>query len=98
MIAHELIHKITLEITDSLNSWLAEGLAIYFGSIPFARETCCTWVGIRPRISLNPSSWLEETNLIELTDERTIGLFNAVSSMVVEFMVDTYGLEKIPRC
>jgi hypothetical protein len=42
-----------------------------------------------------PISWLEETTLIELTDEKTIGLYNAVSSMVVEFMVDTYGLDKI---
>ncbi len=33
--------------------------------------------------------------MIELTDEKTIGLFYAVSSMVVEFMVDTYGLDKI---
>jgi len=33
--AHELTHKITLGISDSLNSWLAEGLVIYFGSRPF---------------------------------------------------------------
>jgi hypothetical protein len=95
VIAHELVHKITLEITDSLNSWLAEGLAIYFGSIPF-REGNVLHVGWYTAEELaQPISWLEETNLIELTDERTIGLFNAVSSMVVEFMVDTYGLEKI---
>ncbi len=37
VIAHELTHKITLEISDSLNSWLAEGLANYFGSDPFRR-------------------------------------------------------------
>jgi hypothetical protein len=95
VIAHELVHKITLEITDSLNSWLAEGLAIYFGSIPF-REGNVLHMGWYTAEDLaQPISWLEETNLIELTDERTIGLFNAVSSMVVEFMVDTYGLEKI---
>jgi hypothetical protein len=95
VIAHELTHKITLEITDSLNSWLAEGLAIYFGSIPF-REGNVLHMGWYTAEELaQPISWLEETNLIELIDERTIGLFNAVSSMVVEFMVDTYGLEKI---
>ena len=34
LIAHELVHKITLGISDSLNSWLAEGLATYFGNQP----------------------------------------------------------------
>ena len=95
VIAHELTHKITLEITDSLNSWLAEGLASYFGSDPFRGENVLHLGRYTAEELARPISWLEETTLIELTDEKTIGLYNAVSSMVMEFMVDTYGLEKI---
>jgi hypothetical protein len=95
VIAHELTHKITLEITDSLNSWLAEGLAVYFGSIPFREGNVLQMGWYTTEELAQPISWLEETTLIELTDEKTIGLYNAVSSMVVEFIVDTYGPDKI---
>ncbi len=95
VVAHELTHKITLGVTDSLNSWLAEGLSIYFGSTPF-REGNVLHMGWYTAAELaQPISWLETTTLIDLTDEKTIGLFYAVSSMVVEFMVDTYGLDKM---
>jgi len=95
VIAHELTHEITLEITDSLNSWLAEGLANYFGSDPFRGGNVLELGNYTAEELAQPISWLEEITLIELSDTRTIGLYYAVSSMVVEFMVDTYGLEKI---
>lgn len=95
MIAHELVHKITLEITDSLNSWLAEGLAIYFGNNPFRKGNVLHTGWYTVEDLAQPISWLERTNLIKLTDERTIGLYYAIASMVVEFMVDTYGREKV---
>lgn len=95
VIAHELVHKITLEITDSLNSWLAEGLAIYFGNNPFRKGNVLHTGWYTVEDLAQPISWLERTNLIKLTDERTIGLYYAIASMVVEFMVDTYGREKV---
>jgi hypothetical protein len=96
VIAHELTHQITLGISDSLTSWLAEGLAGYFGNQPF-RD------GLNPLQSgwftanelAVPISWLEETTLIDLSDEKTISLYYSAANMVVEFMTKTYGLESL---
>lgn len=95
VIAHELTHKITLGISDSLNSWMAEGLAIYFGTRPLRGGNVVQLGWYTPDELAKPVTWLEENTLIQLTDDQTIKLYYAVSSMVVEFMVRTYGLDKI---
>jgi hypothetical protein len=93
--AHELTHKITLGISDSLNSWLAEGLAIYFGNRPFRGGNALQMGWFTVEELSKPVTWLEENTLIEMTDEKTIGLYNSVSAMVVEFMVKTYGRDRV---
>jgi hypothetical protein len=95
LIAHELVHKITLEITDSQTSWLAEGMATYFGNWPFqGGDALQSGIFTAQELS-KPISWLEEKDLGQLTDEKTIRLYYAVSGMVVEFIVKTYGLDKL---
>ncbi len=93
--AHELTHKITLGISDSLNSWLAEGLAIYFGSRPFRGGNALQMGWFTAEELSKPVTWLEENTLIQMTDEKTIALYNSVSGMVVEFMVKTYGRDRV---
>jgi hypothetical protein len=96
VIAHELVHKITLGISDSLTSWLAEGLAGYFGNQPVRGGNNPLQLGWFTATELGvPVSWLEETILIDLSDERTISLYYSASNMVVEFMMKTYGLERL---
>ena len=95
VIAHELVHKITLEVTDSLNSWLAEGLATYFGNQPFRGGNLVELKQYTAKELAKPIAWLEETNLIQATDGETIRQFYAISGMVVEFMVKTYGLGQV---
>ncbi len=95
VIAHELVHKITLELTDSLNSWLAEGLATYFGNQPFRGGNLVELKQYTAKELSKPITWLEETNLIQATDGETIWQFYAISGMVVEFMVESYGLNQL---
>ena len=95
LVAHELTHKITLGISDSLNSWLAEGLATYFGNQPYQGGNVLEKNSVTLEQLTKPISWLEETNLIELTDGEAIKVYYGMSSMVVEFMVKTYGLDRL---
>jgi hypothetical protein len=95
LIAHELVHKITLEITDSQTSWLAEGMATYFGNRPFQSGDALQLGVFTVQELSKPISWLEEKDLGQLTDEKTIRLYYAVSGMVVEFIVKNYGLDKL---
>jgi hypothetical protein len=95
LVAHELVHKITLEITDCQTSWLAEGMATYFGNRPFQGGDALQSGMFTAQELSQPITWLEEKNLGLLTDEKTIRLYYAISGMVVEFIVETYGLEKL---
>jgi hypothetical protein len=95
LVAHELTHKITLGISDSQNSWLAEGLAIYFGSRPFRGGNALQMGWFTANELSKPVTWLEENTLIQMTDEKTISLYNSVSAMVVEFMAKTYGRDRV---
>lgn len=95
VIAHELIHKITLELSDSQTSWFAEGLAGYFGNRPFQGGNAVQLKWFTAEQLANPISWLEETVLINLSDSKTISLYYSTSAMVVEFMAKTYGVETI---
>jgi len=95
VIAHELTHKITLGVARSQPSWLAEGLACYFGNQPF-------WGGNPLELGWYTSqelsksiAWLESINLQRVTDDETRGLYYAVSSMVVEFVAEAYGRDQI---
>lgn len=95
LVAHELTHKITLGITDSLNSWLAEGLAVYFGNQPLRGGNALHMGWFTAEELSKPITWLEENTLIQMTDQKTIGLYNSVSAMVVEFIAKTYGRDRI---
>lgn len=95
LIAHELVHKITLAISDSQSSWFAEGLASYFGNQPFQGGNPLEQGKSSVEDLSRPVSWLEETSLIELTDEDMIRAYYGASSMLVEFIVETYGLDKL---
>ena len=94
LVAHELTHKITLAVTDSQCSWLAEGMANYFGSQPFRGNPLQLNVATAEELAV-PIAWLEETNLTQLTDDKSIKIFYAASSMVIEFMVETYGVDRL---
>ncbi len=95
LIAHELVHKITLEITDSQTGWLAEGLACYFGGMPFDGGNPVELGWSTAEELSQPISWLDEKNLLLISDEKTRGLYYDMSAMAVEFIAETYGVDKL---
>ncbi|MBN1427566.1 MAG: hypothetical protein JXB07_04220 [Anaerolineae bacterium] len=95
LIAHELVHKITLEITDSQTAWLSEGLAAYFGNRPFAGGNPVQLGSSTAEDLSQPISWLDDTTLTLLTDAENRVLYNDMAAMVVEFIVEAYGLDKL---
>jgi hypothetical protein len=86
VIAHELTHKITLGVASSQPSWLAEGLACYFGNQPFWGGNPLELGWYTSAELSKPIAWLESINLQQVADDETRGLYYAVSSMVVEFL------------
>lgn len=93
-VAHELTHKITNDITDSMALWLAEGVAesceLSFGGKGNALKTKRCKASEISR-SLN---WLAESNLW-LLPKADVSRFYNMSGMVVEFLKDTYGQDKL---
>jgi len=95
LIAHELVHKVTLEITSSQPSWFAEGLAAYFGNWPFAGGNALEQGSSTVEDLTRPISWLEGQDLTQVTDETTGRMFYDMAGMIVQFMAETYGLDKL---
>lgn len=95
LIAHELVHNITLTVTDSQPAWFSEGLAAYFGNRPFAGGNPVQLESSTAEELSRPINWLDENALHEITDGDTRKLYNDMSAMVVEFIVETYEPDKL---
>jgi hypothetical protein len=95
LIAHELVHKITLEVTGSQPSWFAEGLATYFGNWPFAGGNALQAGSSTVEDVTRPISWLETQDLTQITDDKTRRIFYDMAGMIVQFMVETRGVDKL---
>jgi len=97
LIAHELVHKVTLEITSSQPAWFAEGLATYFGNWPFAGGNALQTRTSTIEALAQPISWLEGRDLTQIEDDTTRRTFYDMSGMIVQFMVETHGLEGLHK-
>lgn len=95
LIAHELVHNITLTVTDSQPAWFSEGLAVYFGNRPFAGGNPVQLESSTVEELSRPISWLDENALHEIPDGDTRKLYVDMSAMVVEFIVEAYGPDKL---
>ncbi|WP_143003121.1 gluzincin family metallopeptidase [Alkaliphilus peptidifermentans] len=95
ILEHELVHRITVEISKrNICSWFAEGLAVYYAD--FSNSGDPIESGFFDRNSLAVSiTKLEETNLYEATDQFIISQFYYASGMIVKFMVEEYGHDKV---
>lgn len=95
LLAHELVHKTTLEITGSQPSWFAEGLATFFGNRPFAGGNALEMGTSSLEDLTRPISWLETLDLTQIEDDDARRTFYDMSGMIVQFTVETYGLDKL---
>jgi hypothetical protein len=100
ILEHELIHKLTIkQAKNNLPYWFAEGLAMYFSNFQNEPEV---YRSKDYYISAYKDKWmtigkLEELNLETMEDEEEIQNYYDGSGMIVKFMIDTYGEDKVKR-
>ncbi len=98
ILEHELIHKLTIKkAKNNLPYWFAEGLAMYFSNFKNEPEM---YSSKDYYVSAYKDKWmtiskLEKLNLEIMEDEKEIQNYYDGSGMIVKFMIDTYGEEKI---
>lgn len=91
VVAHELTHKLSLGITDSMATWLAEGLAESYGSYPVTGESPLKSKWFPKSDLAQPLNWLVEHKLWTLNGGRETWRYYAMSGLVVEFLRNAYG-------
>ncbi len=100
VLEHELMHKLTIkESNNNMPYWFTEGLAVYFSNFyneinqVKSREQYLKVYGETPLDILG----LESTNLERLTDNKLISQYYDSAGLIVKYMVDTYGAERVRR-
>ncbi|AOT71210.1 hypothetical protein [Geosporobacter ferrireducens] len=98
IIEHELLHKLTIqESNNNLPYWFSEGLAVFFSNMPnepasrYTKEEYLENYGEDVRTI----KALETINLETLAEEREISNYYDSAGMIVKFMVERFGLEKV---
>ena len=94
-LSHELIHKITISITTNLTDWFAEGLAVYYGSYAGTDDTYLSEEKCTLKEITKPISWLDSRYTYKMTDDNETKIYYAMSGMVVKYMVEEYGDDKV---
>lgn len=98
IIEHELVHKITIqESNNNLPYWFSEGLAVYFANLPNQPNEAATienYAHRYPEDSLSIAA-LEKINLEMLTEEREISKYYDTSGMILKYMIEHFGIEKV---
>ncbi|MBB6216861.1 hypothetical protein HNQ80_002966 [Anaerosolibacter carboniphilus] len=100
ILEHELIHKLTIKKAENnLPYWFAEGLAMYFSNFQNEPE-----IYSMKDYYLNTykNKWmtiekLEKLNLEIMEDEEEIQNYYDGAGMIVKFMIDTYGEERVKK-
>lgn len=98
VLAHELVHKLTMERGNNLCYWFAEGLAKHYGDNFISNHEVFKRGQETPAYFLRyqqPISYLESINIELLTDRNEINFFYDMSSLIVRFMEETFGKAKI---
>lgn len=94
IVAHELIHKVTLQESQNLCSWLAEGTANYFGAFPSLGGSYLD-TGLHKASDYDRSlAWLASVDPETVADDATWRLYGGMSGAVVQFIEDRYGKGK----
>lgn len=100
ILEHELIHKITIQqAKNNLPYWFAEGLAVYFSNFQNEPEVYSSkdYYISTYKDKCMTIDRLEELNLETMEDEDEIQNYYDGSGMIVKFMIDTYGEDKVKK-
>ncbi len=98
ILEHELLHKLIIrQSNNNLPYWFSEGLAVYFSNMPNEPAATYRKEGYLATYGENAMTidTLENTNLEILVEEQEISNYYDSSGMIVKFMVERYGIEKV---
>ncbi len=96
VLAHELVHVVTLETSKNLCSWFAEGLANRFGNFAVLGGTYLDSGYHKPSEYDRSVQWLGSVDPEAVDDEYEWGIYGGMSGAVVGFMAERYGADS-PR-
>jgi len=91
VIAHEMVHALTLAIASNQCSWFAEGLANHFGSFAAMGGDYLSSGYHEPADYDKPVAWLAELDSQTIDDDETWFLYGGMAGTVVRFMAERYG-------
>ena len=91
VLAHELVHVVTLGTSKNLCSWFAEGLANWFGNFSVQGGTYLD-SGYHKSSEYDRSvQWLGSVDSQTIADPYEWGIYGGMSGAVVKFMAERYG-------
>jgi len=93
VIAHELIHKVTLTTASNLCSWFAEGLANCLGSFPAMGGSYLDGGFHKASDYDRGIAWLEAFDPDLVDNDADWWIYGGMAGTVVRFMVETWGAD-----
>ncbi len=91
VLAHELVHVVTLETSKNLCSWFAEGLANWFGNFSVQGGTYLDSGYHKPSEYERGVPWLGSVDPESISDAYEWSIYGGMSGAVVKFMAERYG-------
>ncbi|MBU0926358.1 MAG: hypothetical protein KKA67_01280 [Spirochaetes bacterium] len=92
-LAHELVHKLTLSVAPNQCSWLAEGLANYYGNFAAQDWDYLSSGYHKPSDYDRSVAWLAGIDSQLIADDAEWALYGGMAGTVVRFMAERYGKE-----
>lgn len=98
ILEHELIHKLTISKSkNNMPYWFSEGLAVYFANFPNESEEYrkkSHYLNMYKDYVMDIRK-IEKVNLEKMKDPKQIDNYYNNAGMIVKFMVNEYGIQKV---
>jgi hypothetical protein len=91
LIAHELVHIVTLDIAPNQCSWLAEGLANHYGNFAVAGADRLATGQHRPADYAKSIGWLGEIDPESGNGAEDWALYGGMAATVIRFLEERFG-------
>ncbi|QEK11211.1 hypothetical protein FQB35_01855 [Crassaminicella thermophila] len=98
ILEHELVHKLTIsKSNNNMPYWFTEGLAVYFANFPNEpkEHRKKSYYLNRYKDKRMDILKLEKANLEKMKDPKEISNYYDSAGMIVKFMIQKYGLQKV---
>ncbi|TCO74975.1 gluzincin family metallopeptidase [Marinisporobacter balticus] len=98
ILEHELMHKFTIsKSNNNMPYWFTEGLAVYFANFQneskeYSKKS--TYLRTYKGLIMNIQE-IEKANLEKMKDPKKIANYYDNAGMIVKFMVEQYGIQKV---